>query len=418
MQVTFPTEQGYAGMFVVGTRKSSGRLERIGTLVLKRTYDVNPVSGVLAPAAAPIPVCQKDQPDNLVLNGDFESPFPGPWVSAGTVALVGTAGVGGSNAVSVTGVGAELTQVVTFDAPLGGREFTLSFSAKADPVGPPFVNAQVHQVCLQAGDNTVICAVDPLLTDVMQRFSVTGTWPTAVTATEGQIILPAPMDAARTAFYDQVQLEERAYLTVWNPETILRYEHDLAAYKPEADLIVLGFTSVAAVNGARVDGVSWMARAVPSAVGGAVEKAAFGWQARVGGPRELDLGTAPAVPSNSLRPDFKNAAYNAYLRAAAQSPAQPFVVPSPTAEIRLERDATTAYAFRLRGDTASAAYGYYGAAGPDDAAHWHQQSVPMTLDTIVVEPDIDRCSVVWRGVWDLDDVAEAAYRGLAVTASP
>ena len=59
--------------------------------------------------------------------------------------------------------------------------------------------------------------------------------------------MPGAADATCQLWYDKVQVEERGFQTVWDPETTLRYEHDLVPFKPEGDVIVLGFASVAAL---------------------------------------------------------------------------------------------------------------------------------------------------------------------------
>ncbi|MCP4709351.1 MAG: DUF2169 domain-containing protein, partial [Planctomycetes bacterium] len=55
--------------------------------------------------------------------------------------------------------------------------------------------------------------------------------------------------------------------------------------------------------------------------------------------------------------------------------------------------------------------------GPDDDTAWIKQSVTMNPDTLVIEPEIDRCWIVWRGVWPFDNHNEDAYRRLKVEAS-
>jgi hypothetical protein len=41
----------------------------------------------------------------------------------------------------------------------------------------------------------------------------------------------------------------------------------------------------------------------------------------------------------------------------------------------------------------------------------------MNLDTLVVEPESNRCYAVWRGVWDFEEVPVEAYRRLIVEVS-
>jgi hypothetical protein len=440
MQITFPTAQGYAGMFVVGQRERAGQVERTGTAVLKRAYRVDSVAGTLTPAAEPLAVFQQDQPYNLVLNGDFEAPQPADpatppdlttadgWTFAPTtfsrVPLVGvdfSAALGPSTAARLSGAGATLVQTIAFDQPLGGRSFTLSFYANTSPAAP-IINVQAR---LEDPDGVAICAINATLTLALQRFSSQGTWPATVTAKEARIILEAPTDPARIVFYDRVQLEERTARTKWDPETELRYESDLAPVKPDADLIVLGYANISGASQVSVGSVTWLQRNV-AAPAGELDKALFGWQSRVvDGPRKQAVGTIPLPPGTpappALLPNFQNAFYNGYRRDAAFPPPPPFpafAVQDTAAEVLITRAAPPNYRFFLRGDTAGATLQFYPGTGPDDEAHWSQEPVSMMLDTIVVEPDADRCYLVWRGAWGFDDIPATAYRRLTVTASP
>ena len=45
-----------------------------------------------------------------------------------------------------------------------------------------------------------------------------------------------------------------------------------------------------------------------------------------------------------------------------------------------------------------------------------RKPVAVNLDTLVIEPDEDRCYVVWRGVWQYDEFPEDTYRRLVVEA--
>jgi hypothetical protein len=431
MQLSFPTEPGYAGKFVVGWRDAGGTSERVGTIVLKRTYAIDSTAHTLAPAARPLPVFQRDQPYNLVANGGFEllavdaegTPVtpsrPAAWTpgDGATITFVPLPPVLGSTMIAVMAAMPNVPgalQSLQFDEPLGGRQFTLAVSAMADTVGSLVpINASL---ALRDPDGVTICARTMMLTDIMQRFPVTGRWPASVASTDAQLVLSTASDAARPVFYDEVQLEERPDLTEWSSGDELRYEHDLVPYKPETDLIVLGATNTPVPSRAAVGGVTWLQRTVAAGAGGN-EKAMFGWQSRLDVPRKTDAGTLVPPPPTPLPTDFKNAFNNGFRRDAAQPPARPFVVSAANAEIVVQRTALPDYRFQLRGDAASASLAYYGGAGPDAPDHWVQQSVAMILDTIVVEPDDDRCYVIWRGVWPFDAIPEQAYRRLTVSAS-
>jgi len=64
-----------------------------------------------------------------------------------------------------------------------------------------------------------------------------------------------------------------------------------------------------------------------------------------------------------------------------------------------------------------AKYWYQDPTKPDDLKYWPSQPITMNIDTLLVEPDKNRCGVVWRGVWAFDSHAEGHYRRLLVTAS-
>jgi hypothetical protein len=212
-------------------------------------------------------------------------------------------------------------------------------------------------------------------------------------------------------------------------DNALRYEHDMAAFKPEGDLIILGYSEVSGLCRVFIDGELWLQETfTPTDVanGLARRKALFGWQARANEPRKSEAGTFPtdaqAYPlADPLPEDFQNRFYNGYQRAAAQSTA-PFPYLPATARIQIERNVVAGtpadlYQFALRGDMATATYAYYSGTGLDDANHWQTRTVAMNLDTLVIEPDMNRCYVVWRGAWPLNRHTLDAYRRLTVLAS-
>lgn len=417
METIFPTSAGYAGVFLVGFRKNNnGMTERTGTVILKRAYDIDPIAGTLAPAPVALPIFMQDQPDNLVSNSDFElsaNSSPSDWeAEAATIALATGQGVSG-NALQVTGLAhSRVIQTLTFEKPLGGRQFMFSFYAKSDPLP-----ARIENVQLEADGSAPICVVNTnLAVGSLARLSAVGIWPANLGATNMRVVLRMATEAARTVYYDEIQVEERDFLTVWNPKTVLRYEHDFVAFKPQGDVIVLDFTGTAGVNHVCVNGTAWLERTV----GNAREKAMFGWEPRVGSTREGEAGTFPGDPeayplSDPLPVDFNNLFYNGYLRSA-RLPAELPYLPSD-AQIRIERATGAAYMFALPEEGVSATYYYYNGIGPDAESNWQSQIVEMNLDTLVIEPEVDRCYTVWRGVWPFDLHPDHAYRRLIVSAT-
>lgn len=436
METKFPENEGYASLFLIGVRKDpSNIVERTGTAVLKRTYEINPVEGTLTPAAEAFPVFMQDQADNLVLNSDFESAEPDPddntkqipigWEPTNaTILQVDDPIVADHHLLQVTGAANErVVQTLTFEEPLGGQQFWFSFLASTLSISATIANVQLEA----DGDNgtVIICDIDATVDNTgMALFEKTGTWPANLEATEMRVVLRMATNAAHTVFYDNVQVEERDHRTVWDPITTLRYEHDLASFKPEGDVIVLGFTDFVGDNVVKANAVPWLSHVIASNT--PRKKALFGWEPRVGSDRgvgsdrEDEAGTFDPPPSDTLPDDFNNRFYNGYRRTnvgEAITANSPFPYLPAGAQIEIERVAGSDYRFSLRGDTAAATYYYYNGTGTDDESNWQSEPVTMNLDTLVIEPEANRCYVVWRGVWPFDEQGEDAYRRLVVEAS-
>ncbi len=425
-------------MFLVGFRKNPhppGTTHRVGTVILKRSYSIDASSGVLTPLDDPVPVFIKDRRDNLVRNGDFEIPFEGLLRSDGSYAEQawmedrtsaeridldecysdGTP----KKAVRLSGTdpNGRLTQTIAFDEPLGGRSFQLSLYARTD-----IEDAQIEDIQIKAGDSNAH-QVGP----DFERIIVGASFPAESAAKELTIGLPLAIDATGEpidTYYDKVQLEERDFVTQWDPEYILRCESDLVPFKPQSDIIVSGFTGVAGACAVQVNGQTLLER-----VCGADEKSLFGWEPRVNvdeDRRHKDRGKFSDNPDHyppewpvihpakdPLPADFDNRYFNGYLRDVDGN--MPAYL-SSDACISILRNGSLDYAFSLAGERYDAAY--YVLAGPDardSEAHWRRQALTLNLDTLVVEPDNDTCYAVWRGVWDFDAHAEGDYRKLEIT---
>jgi hypothetical protein len=265
-------------------------------------------------------------------------------------------------------------------------------------------------------------------------------FPADLTATEMRLVLRGPNMIGQVIEYDQVQVEQRANVSVWNAMTTLRYENDLAPIKPFVDIIVLGNTATT--------GNSWRVHVTP--FGGAPliwlqrtnppfnQKAMFGWQPKDDGTgaghRQSAAGTFsseatdlppqwpnPAPGRNPLPADFSNTFYCGQLRSFMPSVSIAQQQPPPLdsrARIRVEIAAgiSTNYEFQLRGDALTAALDTYSGSGEDKEAAWQRTAIPMLLDTLVIEPERNQCYLVWRGAWDFDAFPEGNYRRLAVAA--
>ena len=195
-----------------------------------------------------------------------------------------------ANALKVTGTASgRVVQTLTFDEPLGGRQFVLSFSAKSSPAGSAIQNVQ-----LEADGSTPICVINASVTTTMTRFSASGVWPITVQAKEMRVVLRMAATTAVTVYYDRVQVEERNHLTRWDAKTMLRYEHDLVPFKLQGDVVVLGFSDIAGVSRVKVDNTTWFEVTLSLNEGRA--KALCGWEPRGGVAatgRKLLIGPEP-----------------------------------------------------------------------------------------------------------------------------
>lgn len=427
MDTRFPDKkEGYDALFFVGWRKSiigatdTAATERTGTVVLKRTYDINPDTGTLTVSKDAHLVFLRDYPEqvDLVRNGDFESDLfdstgqPKDWQpQEGAVIERVTDPTDPTNHwLRVSGPsGGRVVQRIDFGKPLGGQAFVIGISARAD--APTAIDA----VQLEAeGAVGPICAISSELKTEEIVLSCTEAtnwewpqkenWNTSVMC----LVLPVAKDVNRSVFYDDVHLYNA-----------LRYEHDLASYKPEGDIIALGhvpplYDPAGSAAGLRVDGQLWLSRQL----GCNDRRHLFGWDSRAKGQRFSQAGKFPQesqYPISELPADFDNRFFNGYRRDFVSTP-RPYL-PSAAKIVVSRGDSAKPYRFVLRGDVAIACYWYQDGQVPDSFENWQSRNVPMNIDTLVIEPDENRCYLVWRGVWRFDDHPEGAYRLLKVEGS-
>jgi hypothetical protein len=257
----------------------------------------------------------------------------------------------------------------------------------------------------------------------MTRVQATGIWPSDLEATEIDVVLRMATNSLRTVIYDEVQLEERSYRTRWDSNTIARYEHDLAAFKPEGDVVVLGLATATGSFNVRVDGGTWFSRNMASA--SPPKKALVGWEPTLLDPRKAQAGDFPAA-DGVLPANFSNRYFNGHRRDRNDptpgvdeviAAADPFPYLGASSQVTVSLGGPPIYSVQLRGDAASASVYRYSGSGEDTEQNWISQPVEMRADTVVVEPESPRCYLVWRGVWPFDDHPEDAYRRLVVEAS-
>jgi hypothetical protein len=461
-----PKEQGFAGMFLVGFRKNPhppGNTQRVGTVILKRSYSINASSGVLTPLDDPVPIFIRDCQGNLVRNSDFEitndlyepdglEDKPAFWIEGHDVQAelisveddVYTDFTSKNQTYKVCLSGSNphgrltLHQPLSFDGPDEESLFQFSLYVCAEENGEEDAQIEVDKICVEAAEQEedsaqhLICEIGGSVGSTFdRRVAADIRFPPELAGKKVQITISLPIATdsegeAVTTYYNMVQLEERDHVSEWDPDHVLRCESDLVPYKPQSDIIVSGFTGVAGPCEVQVNGQSLLWR-----VCRADEKSLFGWEPRVNADenkrhrRHNSRGTFSDNPDDyppewpvihpardPLPAGFDNRYFNGYLRDVDGS--MPAYL-SSDARISILRNGSLDYAFSLAGERYDAAY--YVLAGPDakdSEAHWQRHALALNLDTLVVEPDNDTCYAVWRGAWDFDAHADGDYRKLEI----
>jgi hypothetical protein len=237
------------------------------------------------------------------------------------------------------------------------------------------------------------------------------------------------------------------------PVKIVTRESDIAPYKPEADLIVLGFYQngywdedgnwkdfgnggeVMLRNETTLVEQLWLQREQNSDMSGDPDTQTnlFGWEQRALSPdRSADAGTFSSkeedypslwpVPAGQTMRDplhaagFNNRFYNAYRRSWKRL-AGNFPYFSGRHRITVKRTwpgNSATVQFILPDEQLNARFYYYCGHGPDRDSRWCEQELSLVKDTVVAEPDSQRVYVLWRGVWDFDAWPIDRYRRLTV----
>jgi hypothetical protein len=387
MQIELPDHDqqatGYRGLFIIGWRQTDAKLaERTGTVILKRTYDIDPKNGTLLPSTKPWPVFLSDQPDNLVSGCGLVKGYNSP------------------------------VQAIDFGEPLVNQEFVLSCLAWTDAAKASTSGMRVE------ADGAILKIVEEPgrpwnVKQKRKSFSWAGKWEQSDqknNPTIMKLFLPSGTVDGHNVFYEDIK--------VFNA---FRYEHDLASYKPEADVIVLGCANIP--HGSRaeiaVGDQIWFARTVEATN----RRHLFGWMPRDKESRKTQAGVVPenadAYPLAGLPKDFDNRYFNGYQRDyKLLRGVLPYLKADSEITIRIyppsPLDPAPTYRFRLRGETVLAECYFQDPTKPDDLP---SQPITMNIDTLVVEPKENRCGVVWRGVWAFDSHSEGDYQRLLVTAS-
>ena len=210
------------------------------------------------------------------------------------------------------------------------------------------------------------------------------------------------------------------------PEPV-KYESDIVPFKPEGDIIVLGFNLPGLPAKVIVNGTSRLFLPIATA-----ENDLFGWQPRYEGKRKIESGDFPDESDDYPLPPafdpltntFDNKFYNGYYRDAREPTLASLPYLPGQALIQIERNGSINYSFQLRAESPVAACYIHTGQFPDEENCWNRFEIPMHMDTLVIEPEIHRCYTVWRGTWPFDNpgvslssAPEEAYRRLVVTST-
>jgi hypothetical protein len=340
----------------------------------------------------------------------------------------------GTTIMRVVGTG-QVTQALTFGSPLGDRSFTLQFRAKAS------TNVTIGGIQVKSKSGEIQLTQTYSLTPSFQVFtSPTYTWSPELKDTEATLILQGA--SGITIDYDYVQLVEGSTVFPFDPDNPIRYEHDLAIYKPLTDIVVLGQPeplSPPPPGGIGPIG-SWIERVrhdsatmIDSFSNLLIQPFTFGWQSRVEGVRSgrkpIDAATGYAGffgpdgtafdPSTMKLPNrFNNLFFNGGLYRSADSPPRPvFRHPPVGATITVESIATYEVGPHQVSQTATrtlqlpnpgpqATLTYRSSPSPD--ASIAQASLPLAIDTIVFNKNSEHFYAVWRGSHLIQQVGSPA----------
>lgn len=434
----FPT------MFIIGHRinpEDPAKIQKVGTVIVKGTF-----RGLSAPAALPKeeqkPIFVRDVPFNFVRNSDFELEIEkekilGPWqTSGGMPELAESWGIENTTALKLTSNGGQdyLKQTLLFDKPLGGRTFVLSFYAEAKE------EVMIDGFSLQAPNSgRRICKMmgvtvpklpgqppppAPPVVEFQRFVSMAETWPADETAQEMEVILPGSGNKDNPVYFDRVQVEESPVPTRWDEDTVFRYEHDLVPYKPYADIIVLGpFDPPASEWSAIMELSTGQTLKKKFTNTEPASKILFGWALRnedkpkeEEGPREKAAGDLNGFDPKTMKlpSGFNNEFYNGFGWDPIE-PANPEIdtkeyiklnhfADGATFSVHTEPPGVESFQVKLPYSRPTASYKTVNERGNEE-----EHELPLVLDTVIVEPRLDRYIVVWRGVWNFKQHPEESY---------
>ena len=264
------------------------------------------------------------------------------------------------------------------------------------------------------------------LTDQSQAETVLVAVVKATIAADDPTATPLPAGQQQPVRQTDVLFDDGAPQDAANP---MRFENDLAAFKPRADVVVLGSPAPpqpGPIGGFWVERVS-IGTDTMVAQFSAAGLVTFGWQDRREGARFGYAGDALHFDPAAMRlpVGFRNLFFNGGSYRPVNGLQQPaFAHPAPGARVDVETrgiypdgsGTTTRSVVRrlhLPSATPRAALTYR--TGPTRDAPITVRDLPMATDTIVFDKAAGHFSVVWRSVWPLASVPLDRYVSLVLS---
>jgi hypothetical protein len=222
------------------------------------------------------------------------------------------------------------------------------------------------------------------------------------------------------------------------PNGDFEYEHDLVPFKPSADVIILGAAKPPDESATNPTGIWYVV--LKTSTGQQFEKkfdasqikrfptkTIFGWASRGEGERLVQAGKdlenfyprdppePDYPPQRALPKDFKNHFYNGYDRTVfGISPHLEHLADGTGLTICSERrppntPASESFSVQLPTSRPTATLTVL-----IDSNQKEIRPISLALDTVIIEPELDRYLVVWRGIWQWDDANRDRYLKLSI----
>lgn len=382
MNSVFPESPGLSGAFLQGWRRRPGsgvsgdNIHEVYAVIVKQAWvvapDTDPARGTLSGDAAGPVIFEGDQQANLLRNADFADGGANWSTTGGATAVFGDAIVD----LTATGSG-DLRQTAQFGRQL--RDRRIAVAAKAEATAG-----------LAAPRPSVVAGGSTLAQVAAQNFAAAPLL-LASAATTGAGVTATSLSARFPTLAVDGEVLRYSGLSVISTE----YENDLVPFKPEADIIVIADAPPLPISVAVNGTIRFSQNAIiPQQLTG------LGWEDKVDTPREGEAGDVLNM-TQALADDFQNRWFNGYRRNRRQGGAVPYLQGGD--RLSVVRASGDDYGFALPDDAPTLTHAWFTGQGKDDPCLWRKRSVPMHLDTLVIEPDRNRAYGVWRACWAIDD---------------